>query len=199
MSFAWSLLLGLGLGLSLAAPPGPMNALIARESSRHGAAAGIRAGVAAPVADTIYLALLGLGIGRLLSEPAWVRGAALGGAFLMAYFSYGTWNTPARPPPESAAAQPATFWAALGMALANPYQIAWWLSGGFVFLQREGWWGIAGLLCGIFGWVVVFSWLVAHGATRWTWFAPAVKVVSALMLAFFAVLLLLVALALIGV
>ncbi len=191
-----AVLLGLGLGLSLAAPPGPMNALIARESSRHGAWAGIRVGMGAPVADVIYLAVLLFGLGDLLDRPVVIRSAAALGALLMAYFAIQTWNGRAG---AKASDQPATFVAGLAAALTNPYQVAWWLSGGFVFLQVQGLPGVGGLVAGIFGWVVVFSFLMAHGASRWKWFAPVVAMVSAALLAVFSGLLALVALGLIQV
>ncbi len=185
-----AILLGLWLGLSLAAPPGPMNALIAKESSRHGAWSGIRVGMGAPVADVIYLVILLFGLGSILDHPVVIRVAAGAGALLMAYFAVQTWKGRAG---AEAADQPATFLAGLAAALTNPYQVAWWLSGGFVFLQAQGLWGVGGLLMGIFGWVVAFSFMMAHGASRWTWFAPAVAILSALMLAAFSVVLALVA------
>lgn len=184
-----AILLGIGLGLSLAAPPGPMNALIARESSRHGATAGIRVGLGAPVADVLFLAALLFGLRSVLDSPEWVRTAAAAGSLVMFAFAYQTWFPP-RSDGGGVVGRPATFWAGFVAALTNPYQIAWWLSGGFVFLQAQGLWGIGGLLVGIFGWVVAFSWLVAHGAQRWHWFAGAVRIGSAVLLSVFSVLLL---------
>lgn len=191
-----AVLLGLGLGLSLAAPPGPMNALIARESSRRGFGPGLRVGLGAPVADVLFLGVLLLGLGDALDRPWVVRAAATLGAGLMAYFTFDTWRGRAG---AEAADTPATFTAGLLAALTNPYQVAWWLSGGFVFLQAQGLAGVAGLVSGIFGWVVLFAWLMAHGASRWSWFAPAVAILSAVLLGGFAVLLGLVALGVVAV
>lgn len=191
-------LLGVVLGLSLAAPPGPMNALIARESGRHGATAGIRVGLGAPVADVVFLVALLYGLRPILDDPAWIRGAAAAGALIMFAFAYDTWF-PGRDAEEDTGGRPATFWAGFAAALTNPYQVAWWLSGGFVFLEAQGGWGIVGLLVGIFGWVLAFSWLVAHGAQRWSWFSEAVRIGSASLLSLFSVLLLGVAYGLIGV
>ena len=184
------LLLGLGLGLSLAAPPGPMNALIAREASQRGFASGLRVGLGAPVADVIFLAVFLLGLGEALDRPWLVRVAAVFGAGLMAYFALDTWRGRAG---AEAADRPATFTAGLAAALTNPYQLVWWLTAGVVFLHTQGLAGVAGLVVGIFGWVLVFAWLMAHGASRWSWFAPTVAVASALLLGGFAALLALVA------
>jgi threonine/homoserine/homoserine lactone efflux protein len=197
--------LGFGLGLSLAAPPGPMNAIIAREAARHGAGAGIRVGLGAPVADLLFLALLVFGAAPLIAGAGVVRIAAAAGAGLMFFFAYTTWfpadaaaprppdaelrPLDARPRRPNAAPRPVSFAAGFFTALTNPYQIAWWLSGGYVFLAAQGPFGIAGLAIGIFAWVLAFAWLVAHGAQRWPWFAPTVRVASALLLFAFSVLL----------
>lgn len=166
--------LGIALGLSLAAPPGPMNALIAKESAKHGWSSGVRIGMGAPVADVIWLVVLLFGIGRFLDGEGVLRGAAALGGPLMMYFAYDTWTADARATPD----RRPTFSAGLAAALTNPYQAAWWLSGGFVFLQSQGIIGVAGLITGIFGWVLVFAWLVAHGAQRWNWFTPVIRFAS---------------------
>ena len=178
-------LLGLALGLSLAAPPGPMNALIAREASHRGALSGIRIGMGAPVADVVWLVVLLFGLGRLLDGTGILRAAAGLGAVLMMHFAYDTWTADAKAPARRAP----TFLAGFAAALTNPYQAAWWLSGGFVFLESQGLVGIAGLILGIFSWVIAFSWMVAHGAQRWRWFTPAIRVLSTFLLLGFSLLL----------
>ncbi len=196
MGIALALAAGVGLGLSLAAPPGALNALIAREAGRHGFLPAVKTGLGAPVADTLFLLVLVLGLDRVLEVPGLVRVAAAAGALLMAYFAVTTWRS-ADEAPEGSLPR-ATFTAAFAMALTNPYQIGWWVSGGYVFLQQQGLWGMAGLLVGIFGWVVGFSWLIAHGAQRWGWFKPVVRVGSAVLLGGFSILLVLVAAGVIG-
>jgi len=172
---------GLALGLSLAAPPGPVNALIARESARHGAAAGIRAGLPAPIVDTAYLCLVLFGVSRLVDlEPAlpWLSAV---GAVLLAYLAWQTVRLRTTRA-KSELAGPFAVWM---VTLTNPFQYAWWASAGAAFMATEGAWGIAGFLAAIFAWVVAFSLLVAKGASRWAWFTPALELLSAdLLLAF---------------
>ena len=181
-----SIILGAGLGLSLAIPPGPVNALIVREASRHGALGGIRAGLPAPTLDTVYMLLIVFGLPQVLNlEPAkpWLAGI---GALLMLYLAWDTARVrvhAAKPPP----AHPLALWA---VTLSNPFQYAWWLSAGATFLGEQGVWGAVGFVVAVFGWVVVFSNLVAHGAQRWSWFTPAMTLLSADLLLVFAVLLL---------
>lgn len=177
--------LGAGLGLSLAIPPGPVNALIAREASRHGAWGGIRAGLPAPTLDTVYMLLVVFGLPRLIDlDPAkpWLAGI---GAVLMLYLAWDTARVrihAAKPPPANALA----LWA---VTLSNPFQYAWWLSAGATFLGEQGVWGAVGFAVAVFGWVFVFSSLVSHGAQRWSWFTPAMTLLSADLLVVFALLL----------
>ena len=57
-----SVLAGAVFGLALAAPPGPMNAVIAEESVVHGWSAGFRAGLGAMSADAVFFVLALLGV-----------------------------------------------------------------------------------------------------------------------------------------
>jgi threonine/homoserine/homoserine lactone efflux protein len=176
---AFSLLLGFGLGLSLAAPPGPVNALIAREASRHGMAGGVRAGIPAPIVDSAYMCVVLFGLPRLFDIEAAMPWLAAVGALLMAYLC---WDTVRH---RSGGRELAGPWAVWAVTLSNPFQYAWWLTAGTAFLAQQGIWGVGGFLLAIFGWVVVFSGLVAQGSRRWESFEPLVAVASAdLLLAF---------------
>jgi threonine/homoserine/homoserine lactone efflux protein len=164
---------GLALGLSLAGPPGPVNALIAREATRHGWWAGLRAGLAAPLLDTLYMVVVLLGVARLVDLQAVGPFLAAAGAAMMAFLAWSTVRM------RDAPAPPVSIAAAVVVTATNPFQYAWWLSAGLAFMTRQGAWGIAGFLMAIFGWVLVFSLLVARGASRWPWFAPVVTLASA--------------------
>lgn len=180
-----ALALGFGLGLSLAVPPGAVNALILREATRHGAWKGVRAGLPAPILDTAYMVIVFLGV-RMLDGLHGIRTAmAAAGALLMGWLA---WDT-ARPRPQATAPAPASPWAAMLVTLTNPFQYAWWLSAGAAFLASQGLWGGIGFVAAVFGWVLVFSHLAASGATRWPWFGPLMEVVSADLLFTFALLL----------
>ena len=177
--------LGFGLGLSLAIPPGPVNALMVREASRHGAWGGVRAGLPAPTVDTAYMLLVVFGLPQLVDVDRlrpWFAGV---GAALMVYLA---WDT-ARPRAHAARPPPARALALWAVTLSNPFQYAWWLSAGTAFLTAQGTWGAVGFVCAVYGWVLAFSALVAHGAQRWPWFTPAMTLLSANLLLVFAVLL----------
>jgi len=174
--------LGVGLGLSLAGPPGPVNALIAREAVRGGAWAGIRAGYPAPVLDSAALLVVLVGLPRLLDVGRWTPLLAGVGALLLLYLAVDIARV--RPAPRPVA--PGAVWA---VTLSNPFFYAWWPSVGLSLIAPTGPWGVAGFLCAIFGWVAGFSAAMAHGASRWPWLAPAVEVLSADGLVAFALLL----------
>ena len=174
--------LGLGLGFSLAGPPGPVNALIAREAVRGGAWAGIRVGYPAPLLDTLALLLVFFGLPHLVDVSRWAPLLSGVGAILLGAIAIDIARIRAEPKPIAASA----VWA---LTLSNPFFYAWWPSVGASFLAATGVWGAAGFLLAIFGWVALFSFLMAHGASRWAWFAPVVSLLSADGLAAFALLL----------
>jgi threonine/homoserine/homoserine lactone efflux protein len=141
VAFALSLVAGLVFGLALAAPPGPMNAIIAEESVRRGWGAGFRAGLGAAMADAIFFVLSWLGVARLVADAPTLRGVMLAvGGVLMLYFAYGAVQglsadvVPSDGTPRTAGKG---FRKALVLALTNPYQILFWLTVG-VGLLRAG-------------------------------------------------------------
>src|SRR3989441_11418295 len=85
-----TVLAGLGIGLSLGAPPGPVNAIIASQTVTRSWRAGFLVGVGATTADTIFLAVSVVAHSAVTSIQGWVPIIALLGAGVLAYFA---WNT----------------------------------------------------------------------------------------------------------
>jgi len=80
---------GVVFGVALAAPPGPMNAIIAEESVLRGWFAGFKAGLGAMSADAIFFVLAALGVVAFVERFPLVRAAMVGvGGVLMLYFAY---------------------------------------------------------------------------------------------------------------
>ena len=215
---------GAVFGLSLAAPPGPMNAVIAEESVLRGWLAGVKAGLGAGVADFAFFVLAALGVVGFVQQFPTVQGVLFGvGGLLMLYFAYGAANgaksafTPASVDPESGATVDPTerestgFRRAFVLALTNPYQILFWLTVGVGLLDpgqldvlaMTPYVGdaLAGMLVvetgsvvlvvGFFGgialWLVSFPTALVSAGKRVESLAPAVALVSALVLAGFGV------------
>src|SRR2546423_14906259 len=85
-----TILAGMGIGLSLGAPPGPVNAIIASQTVTRSWRAGFLVGMGATTADTIFLAVSVAAHSAIASIQGWVPFIALLGAGVMAYFA---WNT----------------------------------------------------------------------------------------------------------
>jgi threonine/homoserine/homoserine lactone efflux protein len=209
-----TLLAGALFGLALAAPPGPMNAIIAEESVLRGWRAGVTAGLGAMVADLCFLALSLAGVVTAVESMPQLRGVLFGvGGVLMLWFGVdaargvrATLMPDGDPDSESKG-----FRKAFVLALTNPYQILFWLTvgvglltpgthdllaevqyvgdalGGLVVVET----GSPALLVGFFGgiscWITGFpAGLVAAG-DRFEKLTPAVAGASALVLSGFGV------------
>lgn len=179
-----SLLAGVLFGLALAAPPGPMNALIAEESVLRGWFAGFRAGFGAMLADVLFVTLTFIGVVTVVEQFPQLRTAMIGiGGIIMCYFAYQAFSeargslTGGDVSDESHG-----FSKAFVLSLTNPYQILFWLTIGIgllrpgeldIFAQLpavghslEGLFivqtGSPALLVGVF--VGIFAWIVVYPA-----------------------------------
>ena len=134
---------GVVFGLTLAAPPGPMNAIIAEESAVRGWIAGFKTGLGAMSADAIFFILAALGVVAFVERLPAVRAVMVGvGGALMLYFAYGAaMDVRSSFRPERAmTGEPnlrvgTGFWKAFVLSLTNPYQILFWLTIGVGLLQ----------------------------------------------------------------
>jgi len=157
-----SLLAGAVFGLALAAPPGPMNAVIAEESVLRGWGAGLKAGLGAGLADFVFFLLALAGVVGVVQQHPTAQGVLFGvGGLLMLYFAYGAamsvrasfapdsvdvdGESPSgeSTPPEDAdeptlpegGEESTGFRRAFVLALTNPYQILFWLTVGVGLLD----------------------------------------------------------------
>jgi len=168
MSGLVSLVAGVALGLSLAAPPGPMNALIAQESVVRGWRAGFRAGLGAMTADACFFALAYAGVVAFIRHAPTLQAAmkAVGG-LLLCYFAYGAAKSARNGAAETEAG--AGFRKTFLAALTNPMQIIWWLTAGVALLDpgtvsafgytvgvTNGVLTVVGFFCGILLWITGF-------------------------------------------
>jgi threonine/homoserine/homoserine lactone efflux protein len=209
---------GAVFGLALAAPPGPMNAIIAEESVVRGWIAGFWAGLGAMVADATFLGLSLLGVVAFIGEFPRIRGAIIGvGGVVMLYFAYGAARS-ARAvfvPEQAPEGESKGFRKAFVLALTNPYQILFWLTVGVALLEPgridvlartpyvgdalAGWLLVRtgspllllGLFAGITVWITGFPAALVAARSRVNSLAPIVAGVSAVVLAGFGVLFLL--------
>jgi threonine/homoserine/homoserine lactone efflux protein len=195
---AVSLLAGVALGLSLAAPPGPMNAVIAEESVARGWKSGFAAGLGAMTADACFFVLALVGVVAFVENAPTVRAVMVGvGGVLMLYYAYGAVRD-AGSFSEAEAADGRGFRKAFSLALANPYQVTWWLTAGVGLLNpgevsafglelsaANGALTVAGFFAGILLWITVFPAALRAAGERVDALGRGVAYASAVVLALF--------------
>ena len=195
---AVSLVAGIVLGLSLAAPPGPMNAVIAEESVARGWTSGFAAGLGAMTADACFFVLALVGVVAVVQEYPTLEAALFAvGGLLMLYYAYGA-VLDAGSFSDADAADGRGFRKAFVLALANPYQVTWWLTAGVGLLDpgqisafgyslpaANGALTVAGFFGGILVWITVFPASLRAAGDRVDAFGTGVAYVSAAVLALF--------------
>lgn len=164
---------GMGVGIALAAPIGPINIEIVRRGLRGGFLAGWLVGLGAVSADTIYCGLVVSGLTPIADRPALRAVLFLAGAMVLCFLGVGGIRIALAPPKESGAPPPAhrSYVTGFLMAAANPYGIIYWLSIGGALVasavHRSGWSGapllIGGVFFGIVCWVTLLSALTQGG------------------------------------
>ncbi|SMD30733.1 LysE family translocator [Picrophilus oshimae] len=144
--------LGIALGLSLAAPPGPVNSVIAHESLKskiHGS----NVGFGAMTADfTFFLIIYFL---KSIINVYIIRILYIAGGLLMIYLAYGIIRS--RMPSSS---KGGNYIIGLIMGLTNPFQITWWITAGIFLVREFSILIIIGLFSGIIVWCTVFPYLI---------------------------------------
>ncbi|WP_123040148.1 LysE/ArgO family amino acid transporter [Cohnella candidum] len=175
---------GIVLGLSIAAPVGPIGLLCIRTTLSHGRLLGFLSGLGAATADGLYGAIAALGLTVvtqfLVGRSGWIQ---LVGALFLLYLAYRTFRAPIVEDGETIRSgggrgYAATYFTTLFLTLTNPMTIVSFL-GIFAGLNVSGdtgsalelvtgvfsgsalWWL---LLCGIVGMV---RRVVSRTAMRW--------------------------------
>lgn len=208
-----SLAAGMVFGLALAAPPGPMNAVIAEESAVRGWFAGFRAGLGAMSADIIFLVLALAGVVTVVERYPALRGVMVTvGGLLMLYFAVDAARSAGATLAGSEAGEGRGFSKAFVLGLTNPYQILFWLTvgiglldpgqldvfahlpavgdafAGAVVVQTGSIALVVGLFGGVLAWIVVFPAVLVAAGRRLEAAVPIVAAASAVVLAGFGLL-----------
>lgn len=135
MGLATTFVGGVLFGLALAAPPGPMNAVIAEESVLRGWSAGFRAGLGAMTADGCFFLLSLVGLVTVVRRQPRLQTVMLAvGGVLMLYFAVGAVRD-ARSFVADETDEGSGFKKAFVLALTNPYQLVFWLTVGVGLLE----------------------------------------------------------------
>ncbi|WP_338600822.1 LysE family translocator [Sulfolobus tengchongensis] len=179
MNFLLYLGLGIILGLSMAAPPGPINAMIANESTKswlHGSSVG----AGAMTADLIFFVItyfIQEYIPNYIVKILYI----IGGAFML-YLAYLTFKS--KMPSRSVSGN---YFIGLSMGLMNPYQISWWISVGISMIKSLSISIIPGFFMGIVIWVIVFPKAINILGNKYVKY---IKIISTIILLIFGIYLL---------
>ncbi len=173
------MLSGIVLGLSVAAPIGPVNVAVIRRGLVFGFFPAWMMGLGAAAADTFYVTLVFLGLAPILAESVLFRIALwlIGGAFLIWIGVAGMRVRAVSRKIENdnnPRAEIHPFLTGLGMTLLNPMTIVSWLAVGGAFFstvalverRASGAMFVAGIFAGSAIWFSGIA-LALHFARRW--------------------------------
>jgi threonine/homoserine/homoserine lactone efflux protein len=180
------LLAGALLGISLAAPPGPVMAVVATAASRGRTRESLLTCFGAITADGLWLTLVTAGFLAYLGRHTRAVGAlGLGGAALLIWMAYKAWSAARVANYDS----PLVGSYKLGFltVLTSPFSFAWWMGNGAILLATWGWQGVAGLFSTLILYSFLFTWAFAWLGTRFRHTALLLAYVSVVMLAGFGV------------
>lgn len=178
-------LAGIVLGLSLAAPPGPVLAVMAHEAMRERSRKALATAAGAISGDVIWLSLAALGTVTVFARYPKILGLlGLVGAVLLGRMAWMTFR--AAHSGFHAAKGNGSYRLGLLTVLTSPYSFAWWFANGALLVSSWGWAGIAGMFVSLAGFSIgitwAFRWLGRRFEKAMTWVAWA----SAVLLAVFA-------------
>lgn len=176
------LLAGIVLGLSIASPPGPINATMARRVSfSRSWILGFLVGLGAATADGIFLLLTYLGWTVIISGSRDIMGFVyiLGGCAMISYASlmiirfvrkrgyFMTGRSGDRFSQRIKGWEEGfSYFIGLSLGLSNPYQIAWWLTVGLASISSFGPVVAIGFFAGIIMWLLAYTTGLSLGSSR---------------------------------
>jgi threonine/homoserine/homoserine lactone efflux protein len=155
-------LLGIVLGVSLAAPPGPITAMIVDRASRS-ALGGVSVGFGAMSADFILLIMV-FSFGYTVSLEKYDQLIYLAGAavfFIMAYMVARSRNDATNVSPRSSG-----YASGLLVGIMNPFQIIWWFTAGLGFYEKFGYYPFLFLFAGTTLWVFVLGYAIRYSVIK---------------------------------
>jgi threonine/homoserine/homoserine lactone efflux protein len=183
-----TLLTGIVLGLSIAGPPGPVNATAAFEVSTKSWLAGWLVELGATTADGIFFVLTYYGLTKLIAGGAASQLLFLIGGFILLFLAYSTIR---HAKSASISRRPtrmrSPYLLGLTVAMTNPYQIIWWVTVGVGMVSNFGLSIVVGLFTGILGWTLMYTTALSAGLSRYQKAYPYVIYASGLILGVFGI------------
>jgi threonine/homoserine/homoserine lactone efflux protein len=165
-------LAGALLGLSLAAPPGPVMAIMATAAMRGRVRESLMTAAGAISGDLSWLLLAVVGAVAILGRhPAAVGVLGLAGGALLLWMAWTTWRAAHAGLHESATR--GSWKLGYLTVLTSPFSMAWWLANGTLLYTSWGLPGIGGMFLALIVYTVVFTY-----AFRWLGMRAAAAIVG---------------------
>ncbi len=177
-----AVLSGALLAIGIAAPPGPVIAIMANASMRGRVKESLMTACGAISGDVIWLALAIIDAVTFLNHRPHVVGMlGLAGALLLLWMAWSTWRG-ARADMHGSTA-PGSWKIGFFTVLTSPFSLAWWLANGTLLYTVWGWPGIAaffvtGSLYAVC-FTYVFCWVGKRAVSAIVWVAYVSVVVLA--------------------
>ena len=183
-----TLLTGVVLGLSIAAPPGPVNATAAYEVGTKSWLSGWLVELGATTGDGIFFVLTYYGLTKLIAGGRWSQVLFLIGGLVLLFLSYSTIrHAKLTTINRSKSSKKSPYLLGLSVAMTNPYQIIWWITVGVGMVSNFGLSILFGLFTGILAWTITYTTVLSVGLSRYQKAYPLVIYASALILGAFGV------------
>ncbi|WP_393970780.1 LysE family translocator [Oxyplasma meridianum] len=180
-----AIVLGISLGISLAAPPGPITAMIV-DRSMTSVMKGFMIGMGAMSAD-FTLMIITLGFRSLVDLASYDSYIFLMGGIFFIFLSVGVFRSRYSDGIKSPRKN-MNYFSGLLLGLVNPMQIAWWLTAGLSVFQRFGTEPFYFLFIGIVLWVAFLTLAINRSVVKYgKKMAEAIKIFSFIILASFGV------------
>ncbi|MEM0457832.1 MAG: LysE family translocator, partial [Sulfolobales archaeon] len=160
-----SFIYGFFYGLSLAVPPGPMNALIAARSIRS-FSLGFSTGAGALTADLLFMILTYKTYELVRSLPIeifYISGGLYMLILAITILRSSEESQRGNSNPDNSSRILMAYVTSLVLGVTNPYQILWWLTAGLSFISIFGFSAVLGLFIAILLWIILFPLAVRKG------------------------------------
>ena len=177
---------GMVLGLSLAAPPGPVMAIMATASAQGRPRESIVTAMGAIVGDAVWLLFAVAGfITVLKAHPRIIGALGIAGGAMLLWMAWQGYRSARRGIADSTLK--GSFRLGFATVLSSPYSFAWWMASGPIVISTLRAPGIAGLFVSLVAYTVTFSYALSWLGARVKHAAVVVAYVGVAMLSIFGV------------
>lgn len=163
MNYYLIALLGVFLGFSMAAPPGPINSMIIDRSTKS-FYEGAKIGFGAMTADFIFMILIFF-FQKSVNFSYFLPAIYIGGALLFLYIAVGMKKK--NDDKNDGKSSLGGYFKGLGTGLLNPYQIVWWLSAGLAIFAAFGLYLFYFFFFGIAIWIFFITLIVYYSYIKY--------------------------------